>query len=107
MGAVEIRKSWEAYFAEYEVIEAGDGVEAVAKAKEENPVLVLLDIKMPKMDGVEALGKIKKDNSGVVVVMETSVYDEKTKKQCLELGAKDYLKKPINKRQIEKILEGF
>ncbi|MCK5040074.1 MAG: chemotaxis protein CheW [Candidatus Aenigmarchaeota archaeon] len=91
----------------YNVIEAVDGVEAVAKAKEEKPALVLLDIKMPKMDGVEALGKIKKDNPGVVVVMETSVYDEKTKKQCIELGAKDYMKKPINKRQIEEILEGF
>ena len=39
--------------------------------------------------------------------METSVYDEKTKKQCIELGAKDYLKKPINKRQIGDVLKNI
>jgi len=91
--------------AEYDVIEAGDGEEAVAKVKEEEPDVVFLDIKMPKLNGIEALRKIKEMRPKTVVVMETSVYEDETKNRCLELGAKDYLKKPINKKQIEEILK--
>ncbi len=70
--------------AEYDVIEAGDGEEAVAKVKEEEPDVVLLDIKMPKLNGIEALRKIKEMRPKTVVVMETSVYEDETKNRCLE-----------------------
>ena len=89
----------------YDVSEAVDGEDAVAKAKDEVPDVVLLDIKMPKLNGIEALRKIKEMNPKTVVVMETSVYEDETKKECLELGAADYLKKPINKKQLEGVLK--
>ncbi len=89
----------------YDVSEAVDGEEAVAKAKDEVPDVVFLDIKMPKLNGIEALKKIKAMNPKTVVVMETSVYEDETKKECLELGAADYLKKPINKKQIDDVLK--
>ncbi|MCK5040081.1 MAG: chemotaxis protein CheV [Candidatus Aenigmarchaeota archaeon] len=91
----------------YDVIEAGDGEEAVLKVKEEKPSLILLDIKMPKLDGIGALKQIKEVNPKTVVVMETSVYEDETKELCLKSGAKDYLKKPISKKQIVDILKSI
>lgn len=90
---------------EYDISEAKDGEEAISKAKNEKPNLILLDIKMPKVNGIDALKKIKEMLPETVVVMETSVYEEETKKQCLDLGAKEYLKKPISKKQIEDVLK--
>jgi len=58
-----------------------------------------------KLNGIEALRKIKEMRPKTVVVMETSVYEDETKNRCLELGAKDYLKKPINKKQLEDVLK--
>ena len=47
----------------YEVVTAGDGLEALEKTRELLPDLVLLDIMMPKMDGIEAVKRLKADSS--------------------------------------------
>lgn len=91
--------------SKYDILEAGNGMQAFGLAKQEKPDLILMDIKMPKMNGIETLEKIKQATPGVIVIMETSVYDEAVKEQCLKLGAKEYLKKPISKAQIEQVLK--
>ncbi len=53
----------------YEVFLAANAEEAIAKAREEHPDLVTLDIKMPGMDGLELLGKLKKENNNVPVIL--------------------------------------
>jgi len=89
---------------EFTILEAGDGDEALKIIEQEIPDLILLDIKMPKKNGIEVLEILRKSHPEIKIVMETSVYEDETKKQCLDLGAIDYLKKPINKKQITDIV---
>ena len=56
----------------YRVILASDGKEAMAKAKEESPDLVVMDIKMSGMDGIEATGRILERNNTLPVILNTA-----------------------------------
>jgi DNA-binding response OmpR family regulator len=84
---------------DYEVIEAADGIEAVAKVRSQLPDLVILDVMMPRMDGFEALKEIR-EISTVPVLMLTVRASEADKVRGLELGADDYLAKPFGHREL-------
>jgi DNA-binding NtrC family response regulator len=58
--------------------------------------LVLLDIKMPKMDGIEVLKRIKKIDKDLVVVMITGYGALDTAKEAMKLGAYEYVTKPFD-----------
>lgn len=88
----------------YEAIIASSGEEALRKVKTEKPHIVLLDIRMPKMDGLETLKRIREINKDVGVVMITAIKDEKTAKKCMEWGAYDYITKPISLDYLESVL---
>ena len=75
---------------------ANSGQEALSKLSKENPSLVLLDIRMPDMDGVECLRQIKARDKKIIVIMVTCVTDIDTAKKAVELGAIDYITKPIS-----------
>lgn len=81
--------------AGYDAIPAYDGEEAVAKAKENVPDLVLLDIMMPKLDGISVLWEIKANptTAGIPVVVLTNIGDVETISKIVEAGAVDYLLK--------------
>lgn len=76
---------------------AGSAVEALAWMKQ-NPVLdaVVLDVKMPGMDGIEALKHIAASHPGVAVLMLSGHAHVETAMKGLELGAFDYLMKPVD-----------
>jgi len=89
------------------VIVANDGIEALeylrcegkyAHRNHENPAVVLLDIKMPRMDGKELLSIIRSDNlfKNLPVVMLTSSREEPDLKNCYDLGANAYVVKPVD-----------
>src|SRR5258705_317711 len=82
----------------YEVLEAADGEEALASIGREAPDIVLLDIQMPKMDGYTVCRTIKHDPKTrlVPVVIVTSLDQIPDKVKAVELGADDYLAKPVN-----------
>jgi adenylate cyclase len=82
----------------YEVVTAGDGVEALKKVRELRPDLVLLDIMMPKMDGIETVKQIKADPSlpFIPVILVTARADAKDVIAGLESGGDDYLTKPVD-----------
>jgi len=84
----------------YKIIETSDGKEAVEQFKVEKPDLVLLDIIMPKKDGVAVLDSLKKIDSDANVVMITAVGQETTIKECQDLGAKGYIIKPFDEKQV-------
>ncbi len=86
------------YFASkgYEVHTAGSGLEAVDRVKDVRPDVVLLDILMPGMGGLDALKEIKKIDPQIGVIMITAVIDEEIARRALELGADDYITKPID-----------
>ena len=79
-----------------DVVSAGGGREALAKL-EENPVdVVVLDVRMPDMDGIETLKEIKKGMPSVEVIMLTAHADVQVAVEGMELGAFDYLMKPMD-----------
>jgi two-component system KDP operon response regulator KdpE len=83
----------------YRVIEAENGYEAINRAREDLPDLVLLDVMMPEMDGFEAL-RIIRQTSNVPVIMLTVKGEEEDRVQGLELGADDYVTKPFSPREL-------
>lgn len=80
--------------------EAGDGLEAVVKARELQPDLVLLDIRMPGMDGLEALLRIKRAAPETTVVMLTVQNDEEQLLQAIKYGAQGYLLKDMPAQKV-------
>lgn len=86
----------------YRVIEARDGLEALDRLAVEQPVLVLLDIEMPRMDGFEVLKRMRGDPRwrSMPVMMITSRTAEKHRKQAMELGADAFLGKPFEEQEL-------
>ncbi len=82
----------------YDVAEANDGEEALAKIAADPPDLILLDVMMPKIDGLEVVRRLKADKSlpFIPVIMVTAKTMPKDVVAGLEAGADDYLTKPID-----------
>jgi DNA-binding NtrC family response regulator len=72
-----------------------NGEEALAKLGEDLPDVMILDFKMPGIDGLTVLEEVKKAYPGVQVIMLTAHGTEDTEKKARELGAFDYLQKPV------------
>jgi len=88
----------------YRTYSAADGAEALEVLKREKPDVVLLDIRMPGQDGIETLQQIKRADKRVGVIMVTAVSEREVAEQCLELGAFDYITKPISLKYLEESL---
>ncbi len=88
----------------YEVHTAMDGATAIGKVEEFRPHIVLLDLIMPGMGGMEVLKEIKKVDPSVGVIMVTVVNDHAQAKETLELGAYDYITKPVDLNYLETVL---
>lgn len=75
--------------------EAADGEEAVALAKKLKPDVVLMDIKLPKMDGITATRNIKKTEPNINILMLSSFEDEAHVMDAVQAGANGYLSKML------------
>ena len=84
--------------AGYEVIKAGDGEEALRKARKEMPDLMILDVMMPKMDGYKVCRMLKYDNkySKIPIIMFTARAQDSDRKMGKEVGADAYITKPFD-----------
>jgi len=78
-----------------DVISATGGLEAIAKLEETPVDVVVLDVKMPGMNGIETLKEIKRIRPSVEVIMLTAHADVQVAMEGMELGAFDYLMKPM------------
>ncbi|MEM6781184.1 MAG: response regulator transcription factor [Pseudomonadota bacterium] len=81
----------------YEVKTFNDGEEGLKGIQDTNPDLVVLDIKMPRMDGMEVLSKFR-EGSATPVIFLTSKDDEVDEVIGLRMGADDYITKPFSQR---------
>jgi two-component system KDP operon response regulator KdpE len=88
--SVGLKLQWQ----DVEVLEAADGETGLERFFEDNPDLILLDVSMPRMSGFEVLREIRMV-SEVPVIMLTGRGDEMDHVRGLELGADEYLQKPI------------
>ena len=82
----------------YEVVQASDGREALARFAEQTFDLVVLDVMMPRMDGLEVCRRLRA-RSSVPIIMLTAKSEEIDKVLGLELGADDYITKPFSMRE--------
>ncbi|HKH18459.1 MAG TPA: response regulator transcription factor [Solirubrobacteraceae bacterium] len=82
----------------YEVVQASDGREALARFAEQTFDLVVLDVMLPRMDGLEVCRRLRA-RSSVPIIMLTAKSEEIDKVLGLELGADDYITKPFSMRE--------
>ena len=87
------------------IIEAGNGQEAIDRYKEYTPDLVFLDIVMPVKDGHAAISEIKEVNPKADIVVVSSVGTQTQLRKAIELGAGDFIQKPLNQTQVTSILK--
>jgi two-component system KDP operon response regulator KdpE len=78
---------------------AANGHEALDRARDDMPDVVLLDIMMPEMDGFEALRRLRQFSSAPVLIL-TAKDEEDDRVRGLELGADDYIGKPFSHREL-------
>lgn len=86
---------------------AKDGEDAVNKFKEHHPDLILMDIKMPRMDGLEAIQRIRTYSQEVPIVALTAFAFESDREKALEAGCDDFLTKPVSQSSLEKVLDKY
>ncbi len=79
----------------FRVIQAGGGADAIAKAEQYRPDLVLLDIVMPDLDGIEVMRELR-ERRPVPVILLTAKASTSERAQGLDLGADDYVAKPFH-----------
>ncbi len=97
--------------ADLEVVaEAADGQQALELCRRFEPDLVLMDVRMPKMDGLEATRRIKGEFPRTIVLMLTAIEDPKYLSEALKAGAAGYVLKDASKQEvidaIQKVLSG-
>ncbi|MCF6173802.1 MAG: response regulator transcription factor [Campylobacteraceae bacterium] len=82
------------------VFEANDGVEGYRLYLEKKPDIILVDIKMPRMNGIELTKKIRQIDDKTKIIISTAFSDEKYLLDAVELGLERYIVKPLTKRNL-------
>lgn len=103
---------------DYEIVTANDGIEGLAKLREEKPDLMILDLMMPKMDGFAVCKELKDPRwskySEIPILVLSSIREEPSRRRYeletgMELGVNDYVEKPVNPEilleRVEKLLK--
>lgn len=83
----------------FKVLTSGDGVQALAIARQEKPDLIVLDLMLPGMDGLDVCRSLRRE-SDVPIIMLTARAEEADQLIGLELGADDYITKPFSPRAL-------
>ena len=91
----------------YESFRAINGQEAVDKATTEHPDLILMDLKMPKMDGLAATKQIKSMLPHIPIVALTANAFDSDRQQAIDAGCDAFLSKPVSAMDCLKTIEKF
>lgn len=86
---------------------AADGGEAIRKAEELHPDIILMDIIMPKEHGLDAIPKIYKSLPDTTIIVLTALQSKAILMEALDGGAKDYILKPYSKEDLINILKKY
>jgi len=86
----------------YDVVMAGDGQEAVDKARSARPDLIVLDVMMPKLDGLQVASILKSDEAtaSIPIIMLSAKAQDFDVKAGMAAGADDYITKPFDPLQL-------
>jgi two-component system, cell cycle response regulator DivK len=93
----------------YNVIEAFDGEDALNKAREERPALILMDISLPKLDGYEVTRRLKalEEFRDIPIIALTAHAMKGDREKALAAGCQGYVPKPINIRELPVLVQRF
>jgi CheY-like chemotaxis protein len=93
----------------YVLISAEDGVEAVERARDEKPDLILMEIVLPRMTGLEAcrLLKMDQDTNKIPVIFLTARGEEQFVQEGYASGCNDYMTKPVNDVELLNLLKTY
>lgn len=93
--------------AGFELIQAGDGKEALEQAEREPPTLVFLDIDMPRLDGIEACRRLRSRpaTADATIVMLTAIADGDVERRAEEAGADLFLTKPFSPLDLLRLMD--
>ena len=82
----------------YEVTTARNGLEAIARAEDTQPNIIIMDIQMPEMDGLEAIQHLRADQRFIStpIIALTALAMSGDRERCLEAGANEYMSKPVS-----------
>lgn len=90
---------------EYDLLQAKNGQEGIDKYKENDPDLVLLDLRLPDIDGLDVFEKLKDYDSGIKTIIVSIVREDETIEEAKDLGAKEYVEKPIDEEELMNTIE--
>jgi len=85
---------------------ASNGEEALRLLTKERPEIMLLDIKMPRMDGLEVLKRAKELDKNIKIIMITGREDKESEEKASRLGVVNYIHKPLEIDEFEKVVMG-
>ncbi len=88
----------------YAVRTAGDGYAALRAVRCERPDLILLDLHMPGMSGLEVLRRIREIDEAIIIIVQSGLLDEDTRRLALDMGAHTCLAKPVDLPALERNL---
>jgi CheY-like chemotaxis protein len=93
--------------AEFELHEAGDGIQALEVAQRERPTLVFLDVDMPRLNGIETCRRLRTDGatSDSTIVMLTAAHGDTVEDQAEEAGADLFLTKPFSPLELLNLVD--
>jgi CheY-like chemotaxis protein len=91
----------------FALTEAADGQEALERAAEDPPAVVLLDVDMPRMDGIEVCRRLRAEpaTAGATIVMLTATHDDGVAQRAEAAGADLFLTKPFSPLQLLRLVD--
>ena len=91
----------------YRLAEAGDGLEAVDRARQARPEIVFLDIDMPRLNGIETCRQLRQDEvtAGATIVMLTASHGDSLETDAEQAGADLFLTKPFSPLELLRLVE--
>jgi CheY-like chemotaxis protein len=93
--------------SEFQLHEAGDGLEALEVARRERPSLVFLDVDMPHLNGIDACRRLREDDAtrDLTIVMLTAAHDDSVESDAEEAGADLFLTKPFSPLDLLRLVD--
>ncbi|MEG0500055.1 MAG: response regulator [Rikenellaceae bacterium] len=92
---------------EYTIIRAINGIEAIKLFEEQHPRLILMDMKMPKMDGLEATAKIREQDKKLPIIALTAFAFDSDKEKAMKAGCNGFLTKPVNAEELRLMIRCY
>lgn len=92
---------------DYTIVRASNGIEAIKLFEEKHPRLILMDMKMPKMDGLEATCKIREQDKKLPIIALTAFAFDSDKEQAMKAGCNGFLTKPVNAEELRMMIKCY